>query len=401
MEVVYHRIRRTFDTRIFGPLPEEDKMHTLQAVFAVLCWLTSTLKPVIGENGTRHFLSMPSRDGSDEEGETVRESVVLFAENCSHTYASTDLRRPTSEMFYSFQPRPEGTDGGDLQSMPLASPAALAQAPGYNSEDVLHESSLNYGSLSEVGRVRIRWVDTLTAHLAFDRATRELSVYRYPSYCVAKILSQHKVEVLESIVERLLLSPYLSRSSQEPALIYREVLLSYRLIFGQSKKSREKLGRILSPSFRNARAPPSNAGETPRKKEEVDPFLRILCTSRLNPAPRLLSFGWAFGKKPKPEIRGDLFPSSAVNVDDELLEWDTYSASDDFPTFGPRLLALQRYNMRRQPSKMTDFWRDRRNPLQWYTFWAVVLVGGAGVVLALLQLVTGIIQTAYTINQKR
>jgi hypothetical protein len=51
--------------------------------------------------------------------------------------------------------------------------------------------------------------------------------------------------------------------------------------------------------------------------------------------------------------------------------------------------------MRQQPSKVTDLWRDRRNPLQWYTFWAVLWVGGASIVLAVLQLVVSLVQTVF------
>jgi sterol desaturase/sphingolipid hydroxylase (fatty acid hydroxylase superfamily) len=83
---------------------------------------------------------------------------------------------------------------------------------------------------------------------------------------------------------------------------------------------------------------------------------------------------------------------------DELIESNTYSARDDFPVFGQRLLALQRYNRRHQPSKITDLWRNRQNPLQWYTFWAVLVVGGSGLLLAILQLIIGVLQLVYTIR---
>ncbi|KAI9780927.1 MAG: hypothetical protein M1816_002619 [Peltula sp. TS41687] len=76
-------------------------------------------------------------------------------------------------------------------------------------------------------------------------------------------------------------------------------------------------------------------------------------------------------------------------------ESETYLARDDFTVFGPRLLRLQHYNMRQQPSKVKDLWRDRRNPLQWYTFWAVLWIGGASIVLAVLQLLVGVAQVYF------
>lgn len=144
----------------------------------------------------------------------------------------------------------------------------------------------------------------------------------------------------------------------------------------------------------------ADSGQLPHGGSEViqdnkiDPFLKELCTLSLHT-------GWCclgLGKSPQPALAPHLFPTSSLNAHDELIESDTYSASDDFPTFGARLLALQHYNMRRQPSKMTDLWRDRRNPLQWYTFWAVIWVGMAGITLGLLQLLTGVVQMVYAIH---
>ncbi len=59
---------------------------------------------------------------------------------------------------------------------------------------------------------------------------------------------------------------------------------------------------------------------------------------------------------------------------------------------GPRLIKLQQFSARQRPSKLTYLWRDRRNPLQWYTFWAVSLLGGGANILSALQLAAGIAQ---------
>jgi len=87
----------------------------------------------------------------------------------------------------------------------------------------------------------------------------------------------------------------------------------------------------------------------------------------------------------------------ALNLNNQLQESDTYSARDDFAVFGPWLLSLQHYNMRQQPGKRKDLWWDYRNPLQWYTFWAVLWIGGASIVLAVLQLVVGIVQVYFAV----
>ena len=85
-----------------------------------------------------------------------------------------------------------------------------------------------------------------------------------------------------------------------------------------------------------------------------------------------------------------------LDISHQLIQPDTYSSRDDFPHFGSRLLAVQQYNLRQQPSRVRDLWRDRRNPLQWYTFWAVLWVGGITTVLGILQLAAGITQAYYS-----
>lgn len=58
---------------------------------------------------------------------------------------------------------------------------------------------------------------------------------------------------------------------------------------------------------------------------------------------------------------------------------------------------LQRFIMTQQPSRVRDMWHDRRNPLQWYTFWAVLWVGGASILLGVLQLLVASAQLYFSI----
>lgn len=173
----------------------EEKTHMLQAIFAVLCWTSATLKPIIGDAAMHLSHKLPNTE-IDKEG-NVRQESVLFASNCSRVYSSSQLRRPASLMFHTYRLQvPTNAVRGDgiLTGLDI-------QSPGNNLEDMLYEPSLTFDSLHMIGRVGIKWVDTLTAHLSFNRHTRELSVYRYPSFCVAKILSKEKVEVIERYVQ--------------------------------------------------------------------------------------------------------------------------------------------------------------------------------------------------------
>lgn len=187
-------------------------------------------------------------------------------------------------------------------------------------------------------------------------------------------------------------------SPEEKSAVYREVLLSYRLLFGQSSRSRKQIGkelRQLSKGVSKEQNRHSNSSDN-AIKAHIDPFLSTICTTPL--FSRLRFFSLVSQKKQHDLLPGTLFPPSVLDIHDQLQECDTYSACDDFPVFGHRLLKLQRYSMRQQPSRVRDLWRDRRNPLQWYTFWAVLWIGGLTSALAALQLVVGVVQIVVTIR---
>ncbi|KAK4039377.1 hypothetical protein C8A01DRAFT_47166 [Parachaetomium inaequale] len=348
----------------------QDKRHGLLAIFAVLCWVTASLEPVL-------------------EKAAPCAALHLTALNSARRYTARDTRRPLSKMFYSFResalPAMEWqggqADSGLASGNP--SPGPLPSHARGADDDILYESSLNYFTLRTIGRVKLKWVDTLTAHLAFDRSTRTLSLFRYPSFCVANLLRTNDVAVLRRITSKLLSSHYYDDGSpEEPAAVYREILLSYRLLFGQSSKSRRLFVQLLN------RQPA--AGDEAMDAPQRDPFLSVICASPLTSLWRR--------EKNISALPGSLSPPPVLGLDDQLQEAPTYSARDNFPIFGPRLLRLQRYSLRQQPSKMRDLWRDRRNPLQWYTFWAVFLVGGVSILLSVLQLVVGVSQLYFAIR---
>lgn len=60
--------------------------------------------------------------------------------------------------------------------------------------------------------------------------------------------------------------------------------------------------------------------------------------------------------------------------------------------WGERLNVLHRAFDGSQPKSPGQFWKDRRNKVQWYTFWIAVLVLVLTIVFGLIQSVTGILQ---------
>jgi hypothetical protein len=434
IEKAYQRLIETATTPLHD-IQAHEKTQVLRAIFAVLCWTSATLTPLLDEEATT------AKSGPADPAVVPNSSLV--AENSSERYSSKDFRRPISKMFYSFRNQAEHPEGPEHH--PTSGGTKMSVG---SSDDVLYESSLSYASLFTMGRVRLEWVDRLTGHLAFDRSTRTLSVFRFPSFCVTQRAAQTRRQgtskvcivsslpfsspffacisfpcsppeaadilmadailiprlVSSSITAKLLPSHYYADSPREPSALHREVLLSYRLLFGQSSSPRKLLSQLLRRSSSSTAARGDGAHPTAHHRaspsssdviaDHMDPFLTRICTSPLRSRWRRL--GFIRREHPSPLLPSTIFPSSALDLDDQLQESETDSAHDDFAVFGPRLLILQRYNMRQQPSKVKDLWRDRRNPLQWYTFWAVLWIGGAGIVLAVLQVLVGIVQVYLT-----
>lgn len=140
--------------------------------------------------------------------------------------------------------------------------------------------------------------------------------------------------------------------------------MSYRLLFGQTRGARG-LAKAALKVLRH-------------QDPHYDQLLELLSARAYNHTLAALP--------------SSLWPIPCRSFEDTLQEEDAYSAQDDFPMFGQRLAKLQQFNLRQQPSKLRDLWRDRRNPLQWYTFWAVLIVGSLSLLLTLLQLIVAIAQ---------
>jgi hypothetical protein len=145
-----------------------------------------------------------------------------------------------------------------------------------------------------------------------------------------------------------------------------EVLLTYRLLFGQSSRSR-KLARYELDNLEHEGRP-------------FDGLLRTLCGR----------------KRDVDKLPTQIWPVWCRDIQtNRLRENDVYNARSDFPRLGYRLVQLQKFSLRQTPNRLTDLWRDRRSLLQWYTFWAVLWIGGAATFLAFVQVTLQAVQLSY------
>ncbi|KAH6714499.1 hypothetical protein BKA61DRAFT_481392 [Leptodontidium sp. MPI-SDFR-AT-0119] len=229
------------------------------------------------------------------------------------------------------------------------------------SEITLYSSRLNVFSLSRQSNVQIKWVDVLSAHLEFDSATKTLLLFRLPSFCLFHSRRVDQVSAFHYILKAFNSSTIPGNPTTSITQAYlNEVILSYRLLFGQDRRSRH--------SFM------SNEAARTGKHGIHDPLLRLLC-----------------GKKK--------VDSSSMNADFTLTTRGFYGVKEDFPLLGQRLVRLQEFNMVQDSNTLREFWADRRNPFNFYTFWAVIVVGGVSILLSFTQCGLSIAQLVVSIEQ--
>lgn len=242
----------------------------------------------------------------------------------------------------------------------------------------LYAAGLSMYSLRYFGHVTIQWVDTISEHLRFNPANRRLSLFRFPTFCA--LLAIHRDNMCSSIRSIIEQFDPLTQGERDQCCVSlaQEAILSYRLLFGQDAKSR-KLAREEAAKLRTS---------CTEQNQRLDTMLPALCERQYEHG----RLWWKSFDKVLQGYPAEIWPITCRTMDGHLRQCDVYSAQDDFPRFGRRLVRLQQFNARQRPSRLTDLWRDQRNPLQWYTFWAVVVVGGLGNTLAMLQLVVSIVE---------
>ncbi|KAK4941379.1 hypothetical protein LTR10_018648 [Elasticomyces elasticus] len=77
------------------------------------------------------------------------------------------------------------------------------------------------------------------------------------------------------------------------------------------------------------------------------------------------------------------------NADKRLLPTQLF---ERYRIWGDRLRELKAYMDSQKPGGIRGLWADKRDSGQWYTFWAVLIIGGLGLLISFLGLVAGIVQ---------
>ena len=113
---------------------------------------------------------------------------------------------------------------------------------------VLSADTFNAYLLTTVGGIRIQWTDSLACHLEVDADSKTLYLFRFPTFCSINLLVQEN-DKTKTTLHSCAASPGVASlwaTHDEVNDLLRETLLSYRLLFGQNKASRQ-LFRSLTP----------------------------------------------------------------------------------------------------------------------------------------------------------
>jgi hypothetical protein len=133
-----------------------EKITCLIAIFAVLCWGTMALQPRLNWDG-------------------FKDSPCLMVEQQRPNQPGLKIelvRRPLPALFRLFR-----------RTMLTSRWRTPIGSTGTDSSTALYVSSLNYASLNMIGKINVVWVDSISSHLDFNSANRQLSIFKFPSFC--------------------------------------------------------------------------------------------------------------------------------------------------------------------------------------------------------------------------
>lgn len=238
-----------------------------------------------------------------------------------------------------------------------------------------YPNHVSFHVLQNVAKLRIEWVNTLNLHLQLDERKRILRLYRFPAFCrllYADGPDGNEAHGKKSFLCQLFNHYKASRMQGQPqerdALTFfdflRDMMLSYRLLFGMDAKSRQ-IFRAESANWEQDSL--CDGPFSGRRMYDVDPLLWILCTEKgTSPALKQL-LGLLDGEETSPRY-----------------------SFEDFPFLGARFLQLQTFIEGHKPTTWSVLWNDRTDARNWWAMWtagAVLLIGGGTLLLQLGQLV--------------
>jgi hypothetical protein len=142
-------------------------------VFAILGWQTMLYAPSFGTSPPHQLAIADVLDGF------VGQAFMVFKQN------QTSAKRCLPDFLLGF--------GLMLPRENICISEDTEDRQAFDSLTVINPGEFNAYSLQSIAKIRIKWVDVLSPHMEFDKATNTLFLYRYPSFCIANLPSPDDV----------------------------------------------------------------------------------------------------------------------------------------------------------------------------------------------------------------
>ncbi|RDW65489.1 hypothetical protein BP5796_10181 [Coleophoma crateriformis] len=307
-----------------------ERLKAIQLVFTAIGWISSLYTPHNPADTPTNCLQLQPVVESSPNVQSSR----LSQNHTSKVFRSIceKIEDAGDEKFYSlikkFSPEIIPKYGRTSQlgrGSPLGTPRMTLQPL----EDAIEQRLVCFATLKSLGNIAIKWVDNTRQHLVFDPRGKVLYLFGKPSICL--IHAVKNTSVLAKMFENSAGNNFMFRDPDQhddAKLFYREILLSYRLLFGQNYKS-------------------YNGFTIPKETEMQDPLLKVLCSQSYE----------------------DDEPSEIYFLIDANHPARTYCARNDFPFLGERLLKIQGHVRDLRPHSIREIWNDTRDLPYWWAFW--------------------------------
>ena len=226
-----------------------------------------------------------------------------------------------------------------------------------------------------------------------------------------------------------------------PQSLEEELQATYALLFGYPKEQATKLFESPDSELGICLDPVYTRSDPATGKERATPELLYPGRKRVDPtrgiAKKLLA---GYLRLPAPLRATYLHPKTNLNIDYESLEYlrtqriaplghsmtiegllepgppypidilmhmkailnnplEEIEAFSQYPMFGDRLRQLKALMDQRKPRTWKQLWTDRRDAVNYYTFWSVVTFGTVTTMLALVSLAVSTAQTMASFRQ--
>lgn len=178
-----HTIEHLMTENFLQPVSGEYDMHLHRIlVFAMLGWQTMLYRPSFGTSPPQQLAIVDDFEGCQNQ------CFLAFKQDLSST------KRPLRDFLLGF--------GLLIPPKNTCISEDTEERQAFESIVTVEPEELNADVLDSIAHVNISWVDTLSLHLEFNKATNTLFLFRYPSFCAANITGDSSNKSVKGVIHR-------------------------------------------------------------------------------------------------------------------------------------------------------------------------------------------------------